>query len=105
MLKTQADWPDSCPKIETGAAVGAGALIDPGLTIGKWAMIGAGSVVTHDVPDHGLVVGNPARLVGFACCCGHRLGQVEPLHETFLLACSHCQRQHSIPTAPYLQVQ
>lgn len=104
-LKTQADWQASCTKIGTGAAIGAAALIGAGLAIGKWAMVGAGSVVTRDVPDHGLVVGNPAKLVGFACCCGHRLGQGEPIQESVSLACSRCQRQHSIPTALYLQVR
>ena len=44
-----------------------------GVTIGRWAMIGSGSVVTRDVPDYGLVYGNPARLDGYACPCGHRL--------------------------------
>jgi UDP-2-acetamido-3-amino-2,3-dideoxy-glucuronate N-acetyltransferase len=41
-----------------------------GITIGRWAMIGAGAVVTGDVPDHALVVGNPARQAGWACECG-----------------------------------
>ncbi|OQY82417.1 MAG: N-acetyltransferase, partial [Anaerolineae bacterium UTCFX5] len=50
----------------------ANATIVCGITIGRWAMIGAGSVVTADVPDYGLVVGNPARLIGFVCASGTR---------------------------------
>ncbi len=53
--------------------MGAGAVIVPGVVIGEYAMIGAGAVVTRDVPPHRLVVGNPARDVGSVCQCGARL--------------------------------
>jgi acetyltransferase-like isoleucine patch superfamily enzyme len=56
--------------VHEGATIGAGAVIGPGLTIGAYAMIGMGSVVTADVPPHGLVFGNPARLRGYVCMCG-----------------------------------
>ena len=49
--------------VKQGASIGANATILPGITIGKYAMIGAGAVVTHDVPDGCLVVGNPARII------------------------------------------
>jgi UDP-2-acetamido-3-amino-2,3-dideoxy-glucuronate N-acetyltransferase len=57
--------PFECPTttVRRGASVGAGAVILPGLTIGERAMVGAGAVVTKDVPDHAVVVGNPARVV------------------------------------------
>ena len=45
----------------------------PNVTVGRWAMVGAGSVVTHDVPDHALVVGNPARFRAWICRCGEKL--------------------------------
>ena len=51
-------------KILDGASIGANSTIIAGITIGKYAMVGAGAVVTKDVPDHALVVGNPARIVG-----------------------------------------
>ena len=51
-------------KILDGASIGANSTIIAGITIGKYAMVGAGAVVTKDVPDHALVVGNPARVVG-----------------------------------------
>jgi UDP-2-acetamido-3-amino-2,3-dideoxy-glucuronate N-acetyltransferase len=57
-------------RVRRGATVGANATVLPGLTIGSWAMVGAGSVVAADVPDHALVVGNPARQTGWACACG-----------------------------------
>ncbi len=72
-LKAADDWTLSETRVRTGAAIGANAVIVCGVTIGAWAMIGAGSVVTRDVPDHGLVWGNPARLMGFVCSCGERL--------------------------------
>ena len=65
--------------VQEGATIGAGAVIGPGLTIGAYAMIGMGSVVTGDVPPHGLVFGNPARLRGWVCLCGEPRGTgVEP---------------------------
>jgi acetyltransferase-like isoleucine patch superfamily enzyme/dTDP-4-dehydrorhamnose 3,5-epimerase-like enzyme len=51
--------------VKSGASIGANATILPGLTIGENAMIGAGSVITHDVPQNAIVVGNPARIVGY----------------------------------------
>lgn len=51
--------------VKAGASIGANATLLPGITIGRNAMIGAGSVVTKDVPDHALVVGNPARIIRF----------------------------------------
>jgi len=56
-----------------GATIGANATIICGTTIGRYAMIGAGAVVSRDVPDYALVVGNPARVIGHSCSCGERL--------------------------------
>ncbi len=69
------DWQAGRTRIGRGASVGAGAILLTNLTIGEYAMIGAGAVVTRDVPPHTLVVGNPARSVGFVCRCGYRLVQ------------------------------
>lgn len=60
--------------VRTGATVGANATIVCGVTIGRYAMIGAGAVVTKDVPDHALIVGNPARRIGWVSRTGERLG-------------------------------
>ncbi|WCJ59694.1 acyltransferase [Fontisphaera persica] len=59
--------------LRQGCSIGANATILPGLEIGRWAMVGAGAVVTKSVPDFGLVYGNPARLQGYVCECGCRL--------------------------------
>jgi acetyltransferase-like isoleucine patch superfamily enzyme len=72
-IKGNDDWEVGETFVKYGASVGAGSIILPGLVIGRFALIGAGSVVTHDVPDHALVVGNPARQVGFVCACATKL--------------------------------
>ena len=59
--------------IQYGASLGAGAIILPGITVGRYAMVGAGAVVTRDVPAHALVAGNPASVRNWVCQCGHRL--------------------------------
>ena len=76
-LKSDADWEVSPILVRRGAAIGANSTILPGVTIGRWAMIGSGSVVTRDVADHELVVGNPARRLGSACACGQPLRDVD----------------------------
>jgi UDP-2-acetamido-3-amino-2,3-dideoxy-glucuronate N-acetyltransferase len=60
-------------RVGRGATIGANATIVCGTTLGAYAFIGAGAVVTRDVPAHALVMGNPARQRGWACCCGERL--------------------------------
>jgi acetyltransferase-like isoleucine patch superfamily enzyme len=67
------DWTVGETRVGDGASVGANATILPDVTIGRWAMIGAGAVVTHDVADYVLVAGSPARPLGFICACGSRL--------------------------------
>ncbi|MCH7699658.1 MAG: N-acetyltransferase [Chloroflexi bacterium] len=71
--KTDDDWEVRPTLVRECASIGSGAIILPGLTIGRWAMVGAGAVVTRDVPDHALVIGVPARFAGYACKCGQTL--------------------------------
>lgn len=72
-LKSDTDWEVVSTWVCTGAALGAASVIVAGVTIGRWALVGAGAVVTRDVPAHGLVMGNPARLEGYVCYCAQRL--------------------------------
>lgn len=63
-LQTEKDWECVPTLIKQGASIGSGAVIVCGVTVGTKAMVGAGAVVTHDIPDFGLAVGVPARVVG-----------------------------------------
>ncbi len=72
-LKTTEDWTRGEIHVRYGASIGAGAIILPDVTIGQFAMVGAGAVVTHDVPDYRLVMGVPARFIGYVCRCGGQL--------------------------------
>jgi len=60
-------------RVETGTTIGANATIVCGTTLGRWSFIAAGAVVTRDVAAHALMVGNPARQIGWICECGRRL--------------------------------
>jgi UDP-2-acetamido-3-amino-2,3-dideoxy-glucuronate N-acetyltransferase len=71
-LKETTDWELGRTRVGYGASIGAGAIIVTGVTIGRWAMVAAGAVVTADVPDHGLVAGVPARLIGYVDATGRR---------------------------------
>jgi UDP-2-acetamido-3-amino-2,3-dideoxy-glucuronate N-acetyltransferase len=97
LLKTEDDWVLSKTLIKRGASLGANATIVCGTTIGEWAMVGSGSVVTKDVPAHGLVYGNPARLHGFVCSCGIKLESVSEEGRNALASCPKCKRQTVIP--------
>lgn len=72
-FKEPTDWLIMPTRVCFGAAIGANSTIRCGVTIGKWAMVGAGSVVTKNVPAYGLVFGSPTMLHGYACPCGQRL--------------------------------
>lgn len=76
-LKAADDWVLSETLIKAGAALGANSTIVCGITIGRWAMVGSGSVVTKDVPDYALVVGNPARIIGYVTPAGKRVATQE----------------------------
>ena len=67
------DWEITNTYVKKGASIGANATIVCGTVIGEYAMVGSGSVVTKDVPAHALVVGNPARQIGWVCKCGKRM--------------------------------
>jgi UDP-2-acetamido-3-amino-2,3-dideoxy-glucuronate N-acetyltransferase len=78
--------------VKRGATLGANCTIICGVTLGTYAFVGAGAVVTKDVPDHALLVGNPARLAGWMCACGVKLasGTQPPLHA----ACPACSTRY-----------
>lgn len=89
-LKAGDDWVLSKTRIKRGAALGANSTIVCGITVGEWAMIGSGSVVTRDVPAYGLVAGNPARLRGYVCPCGTKLTQHKMEQDRLTASCPKC---------------
>ncbi len=72
-LKSADDWHVTPTLVKAGAALGANSTIVCGVTIGRWAMVASGAVVTKDVPDHALVMGNPARIYAWVCSCGKKV--------------------------------
>ncbi len=89
-LQEAIDWTVIPTLVRRGASLGANSTIVAGITIGAFAMVGAGAVVTRDVPHHGLVVGNPARLIGYVCECGERLQVMADGQHGY---CPRCQRE------------
>jgi acetyltransferase-like isoleucine patch superfamily enzyme len=84
--------------VAEGATIGARCVIGSGLRIGRFAMIGMGSVVPHSVEDFHLVLGNPARSVGCVCRCGQPLAKwsAGELVSLGTIACQRCERSYSI---------
>ncbi|HWO42611.1 MAG TPA: DapH/DapD/GlmU-related protein, partial [Candidatus Eisenbacteria bacterium] len=76
--------------VRRGATLGANCTIVCGVTIGQYAFVGAGAVVTRDVPDFGLVMGNPARLVGWVCACGDRID----VSDGEAAVCGSCRKRY-----------
>jgi UDP-2-acetamido-3-amino-2,3-dideoxy-glucuronate N-acetyltransferase len=79
--------------VRQGATIGAGAVIVCGHEIGRYAFVGAGAVVTRDVPDFALVVGNPARQVGWMCICAQKLPLPANAPPGAGLECSSCHTE------------
>lgn len=85
-----ADW--LATRIDDGASIGANATIVCGCTVGSWAFVAAGAVVTHNVPPHALVMGVPARRVGWVGKAGHRLPDTPDADGVF--RCAKSNRQY-----------
>ena len=86
-------FPDLKTVLKEGCSIGANSTVLPNLTIGRWAMVGAGSVVTRSVPDHALVAGNPARWRAWICRCGEKL--TDPLSGMLKCECGKSYEQIS----------
>jgi len=101
-------WSDervSKTKVCDGASIGANSTIVAGITIGAYALVGAGSVVTKDVPAHALVFGNPARIKGFVCDCGMKLTKKGTKNNTVLMVCPQCKKEHTIQASLYKECE
>jgi len=82
--------------VRRGASIGANATVVCGNTIGRFAFIGAGAVVTRDVPDYAMIVGNPGRIAGWMCECGIKLSmskEIQKDEESVCEACGKCYQK------------
>ena len=112
-LARAADWEISPIVVRYGSSIGAGAVVVAGVEIGRFSMVGAGAVVTRNVPSHALVAGSPAHRIGWVCACGARLVdangdpvQAEPgLYAAHTdLVCGSCDRHYAyVPDAETLE--
>ena len=87
-LKTTKDWKVGKIFVKKGASIGAGSILLPGIKVGSYSMVGAGSVVTKSVPEHALVVGNPAKILNYICFQGHILKK--KIKNTFNYSIFYC---------------
>ena len=92
-LKGPGDWTVTPTSVGRGASLGAGTVVVAGCDIGSFALVGAGSTVTRPVPDHAIVVGNPARQIGWVCHCGERLQSVDDTWR-----CPACHTTINVPS-------
>jgi UDP-2-acetamido-3-amino-2,3-dideoxy-glucuronate N-acetyltransferase len=94
------DWVVSPITLRYGCSIGAGAVVVAGNDVGRFATVGAGAIVTRSVPDYALVVGNPARQVGWVCACGRRLldqsGRPFAPEERGVARCPGCFRSYTV---------
>lgn len=93
-LKTTKDWQPGKIVISEGASIGAGAIILPDTVIGKFSLVGAGSVVTHSTPPYSKILGNPAKLVGYICKIGHSMKILKKSKKTTHLYCQKCKKSY-----------
>lgn len=91
-LKAASDWQLVGTLVKEGASIGAGSVIVCGITLGRWSMVAAGSVVTRNVPDYALVAGSPATVKGYVCCCGKTYRTLEGAQ-----SCPNCEVDKTAP--------
>jgi acetyltransferase-like isoleucine patch superfamily enzyme len=99
------DWKINPTLVKEGASIGAGTAIVCGVTIGEYVLIGAGSVVTEELPPHALAYGNPAKIRGFVCRCGRKLETEEKKETYVLMKCQLCNKEYRIAAEDYARLK
>jgi len=99
------DWKILPTLVEEGSSIGAGTVIVCGVTIGEYALVGAGSIVTENMPPHALAYGNPARIRGFVCKCGRKLGATEKKKKHVSMECPFCNKKYNIAIEDYVRIE
>jgi len=99
------DWKIIPTQVKKGASIGAGSVVSCGVTINEYAMIGAGSIVTKDIPPHALAYGNPAEIKGFVCKCGRKLTREKRQDNFILMKCPNCGKKYKIPREDFAKIR
>lgn len=99
------EWKFVPTLVKKSASIGASTVVICGVTIGRNAMIGAGSIVTKDIPPHALAYGNPAKIKGFVCNCGRQLKTEEETERHIVMKCPACHEEYEIPREDYAKLQ
>lgn len=96
-------------RVKKGASLAANSTIVCGnggeRIVGEWALVGSGSVVTHDVPNHGLVMGNPARLRGFVCKCGFKAEKKADKGSEVIMKCPKCKEEFTVKASDFALIK
>jgi len=102
--RAEGEWNIEETFVEDGVSIGAHATILSGITLGKYCMVGAGAVVTKDVPAHTLVFGNPAKIRGFVCYCSEKFKDSNKKFEDpeqVIFECPECGKEVEIDREIY----
>ena len=99
------DWKIQQTLVKEGASIGAGTVIVCGITIGEYSLVGAGSVVTENIPPHALAYGNPSRIRGFVCRCARKLETEEKKKDHVSMACPLCNEKYEITAEDYARIE
>ncbi len=88
--------------VKRGASIGANATIICGITLGEYCFIGAGAVINKDVPPYALMVGIPAKIIGWMCHCGVRLKLPNTTDKDLIVACTNCGSRYKLSSSEML---
>jgi UDP-3-O-[3-hydroxymyristoyl] glucosamine N-acyltransferase len=91
--------------VKKGASIGGNSTVLPNVIIGRYAMIGASSLIAKNVPDHGLVFGSPGKLKGFVCICGEKLEKITERNDSIIMECKLCHEKIKIPKKDYEKME
>ena len=94
-LKSEDDWELVETIVDEGAAIGANSTIVAGANIGKWAVISAGTTVTKNVPNHGLMLGEAGKISGWVCKCGSKLQYQDHFMDNVIMECVKCNKTYN----------
>ena len=102
---TSRDWEIIPTVLRKGCSIGANATVVCGVIVGTYSMVGAGAIVTMNVPPFALVIGNPARIVGFVCKQGHKMEQINIMEESLHYKCPKCGQLLNFSANVDLQIE